>query len=119
MSCVVVCAERHTGTSAPARARIRILADLLGNVDARYCRQCEDASCAAVCPEEAIAFDETIHAWLVNEEKCLACGLCVEACPYEAIVLDPVTDKATKCDLCLGAVHCVEICPTKALSVIE
>ena len=121
LSCVVVCAERHTGTSAPSRARIRIQVDLLlGNdVTAQYCRQCEDAPCAEACPEEAIAFDGSVRAWLVDEEKCLACAACVDACPYEAIVVDPVTDTAVKCDLCGGAVRCVEICPPKALVLVE
>ena len=120
MSCVVVCAERHTGMSAPSRARIRIAVDLLtdNKVTAEYCRQCTDAACADACPEEAIAFDETIRAWLVDEEKCIACAACVEACPYSAIQLDPVTDLATKCDLCGGLVRCVEICPPKALSLV-
>lgn len=119
MSCVVVCAERHTGVSAPSRARIRI-SDLLtdNEVTAEYCRQCADAACAEACPEEAIAFDETIRAWLVDEEKCIACAACVEACPYSAIQLDPVTDVATKCDLCGGLARCVEICPPKALSLV-
>jgi len=120
MSCVVVCAERHTGTSAPSRARIRILVDLLLNneVTAHYCRQCADAPCAEVCPEESITFDETLRAWLVDSEKCIACGACVDACPYEAIVIDSVTGTATKCDLCGGLVRCVEICAPKALYLV-
>jgi len=107
--------------SAPTRARIRIVADLLGDgrFDATYCRQCEDAACAETCPEEAITFDEAVRAWLVDADKCLACGACVDACPYGAILLDPVTDGATKCDLCLGAVRCVEICPPHALRLVE
>jgi anaerobic carbon-monoxide dehydrogenase iron sulfur subunit len=120
MSCVVVCSERHTGTSAPSRAHIRILVDLLLNNDviAQYCRQCADAPCAEICPEEAIAFDDTVRAWLVDDEKCMACAACVDACPYEAIVVDPVTDKAAKCDLCGGAVRCVEICAPRALALV-
>ena len=120
LSCVIVCAERHTGTSAPSRARIRIQVDLLlGNdVTAQYCRQCEDAPCAEACPEEAITLDGSVRAWLVDEEKCLACAACVDACPYEAIVVDPVNDTAAKCDLCGGAVRCVEICPPKALVLV-
>jgi Fe-S-cluster-containing hydrogenase component 2 len=120
MSCVVVCSERHTGTSTPSRARIRILVDLLldNDVTAQYCRQCADAPCAEACPEEAITFDRTVRAWLVDEERCLACGVCVDVCPYEAIVVDPVTDTAAKCDLCSGAVRCVEICPPKALVLV-
>lgn len=120
MSCVVVCSERHTGTSAPSRARIRIMVDLLldNEISAQYCRQCTDAPCAEICPGEAITFDKMTHAWLVDEDLCIACGACVDACPYESIVIDPVSDKAIKCDLCGGAVRCVEICPPKALALV-
>ena len=94
LSCVVICSERHTGMSAPSRARIRVQVDLLtdNKVTAFYCRQCEDAPCAEACPEGAIAFDGTVRAWLVDDEKCMACAACVDACPYEAIQVDPVTD---------------------------
>ncbi len=120
LSCVVVCAERHTGMSAPSCARIRVQVDLLtdNKVSAFYCRQCEDAACAEACPEGAIAFDEIVRAWLVDDEKCMACAACVDACPYEAIVMDPQTDTAVKCDLCGGLVRCVEVCAPGALSVV-
>jgi carbon-monoxide dehydrogenase iron sulfur subunit len=120
MSCVVVCSERHTGTSAPSRSHIRIRVDLLkGDYAAEYCRQCQDAPCAAACPSEAIVFDGAVRAWRVDESLCVACGACVEACSYHAIILDPVTDLASKCDLCLGAWRCVETCAPNALSVKE
>lgn len=125
MSCVIVCAERHTGMSAPTRARIRINVDLLtdNDVTAQYCRQCVEpdgvAPCAEVCPEEAIAYSETVRAWLVDEEKCMACAACVDACPYDAIQVDPVTDIATKCDLCGGLVRCIEVCAPKALFLVD
>ena len=121
LSCVIVCAERHTGMSAPSRARIRIYVDLLtdNKVTAEYCRQCVEsnglAPCAEVCPEEAIAYSETVRAWLVDEEQCMACAACVDACPYAAIQVDPVTDNATKCDLCGGLTRCIEVCAPKAL----
>jgi Fe-S-cluster-containing hydrogenase component 2 len=84
---------------------------------AEYCRQCADAACAAACPTEAISFDDEFHYWRVDEALCIACGDCVDACPYQAIRLDAVTGVAAKCDLCLGAAHCVEICPTRALTL--
>jgi len=118
LSCVVVCAERHTGVSAPSRARIRMYVGLFdGSVIAEYCRQCPDAPCAAACPTEAISLDGQHHVWRVDEELCISCGECVEACPYHAIRLDIETDLAAKCDLCLGAARCVEVCPTGALTV--
>jgi Fe-S-cluster-containing hydrogenase component 2 len=106
--------------SAPARSHIRIIVDLLnGDYTADYCRQCQDAPCAAACPTQAIRLDDQARAWLVDDSQCVACGACVEACEYCAIRLDPVTGLAAKCDLCLGAWRCVEICPPGALAVRE
>jgi Fe-S-cluster-containing hydrogenase component 2 len=120
LSCVVVCAERHTGTSAPGRAHIRLSVDLMtGAYVATYCRHCDDAPCAAACPVEAIRFDDELGIWRVDDELCISCAVCVEACTYGAIQMDPVTSLAAKCDLCLGAVRCVEICPTQALTTEE
>lgn len=116
--CVVVCAERHTGTSAPTRARIHLSVNpVTGAFEASYCRQCEDAACAAACPLEAIQFDPTLGVWRVDEELCIGCGECEAACAWGAIRLDAVTGLAAKCDLCLGAARCAEVCPTKALAV--
>lgn len=118
LSCVVVCSERRTGTSAPSRARIRVLVDPLGGeLDARYCRQCKNALCAEACPEDAIGYDRDLRAWQVEGKLCIGCGMCVEACPFEAIWLDTASGTAIKCDLCMGDTWCVEVCPTQALSV--
>jgi len=60
-----------------------------------------------------------VGAVLVKEEKCTGCGLCVMSCPYGMIQIDPVTAKASKCDLCGGEPACVEHCPFGALAYLE
>ena len=91
MSCVIVCSERHTGTSAPSRSRVEIRVDALGSdLAAKYCRQCKNAPCAEACPEKAIHYDDRIPAWVVDDESCTGCALCVDACPFEAIRMDPI-----------------------------
>ena len=117
-SCMVVCSEHHLGMSAPFRARVRVITDrFTDEYDAEYCRQCKSAACANACPEEAIQYDASVRAWIVNEEMCIGCGQCVEACPFHAIRLDAQTNLALKCDLCRGAFSCVAVCPTHALTV--
>jgi Fe-S-cluster-containing hydrogenase component 2 len=52
----------------------------------------------------------------VDADKCTGCGLCVEACPVEAISLE--NDKA-KVDegACVDCGVCASECPNEAISV--
>ena len=47
------------------------------------CRGCIAHRCANVCPRGAISFPE--HRAVIDHDKCILCGKCVEACPYSAI----------------------------------
>jgi heterodisulfide reductase subunit A len=54
----------------------------------------------------------------VDEELCAACGLCIEACPYEAREMHPWKNLATvNVALCQGCGACVVACPNKASAV--
>jgi len=72
----------------------------------------------AICPVGAIYKTETSQGdflVLVNQEKCTECQQCVEACPFDAIWVDPVSGKAIKCDLCNGDPQCVKYCNFDAI----
>ena len=49
----------------------------------------------------------------VDEEKCTGCGICVEACPLDAIIIDQVAkiDAAICTDCC----SCIAECPNDAI----
>lgn len=51
------------------------------------CHQCDPAPCCQICPTHALQQDEDgrIH---MNEEQCVACKMCVHACPYGTISMD-------------------------------
>ncbi|MBU0493468.1 MAG: 4Fe-4S binding protein [Chloroflexi bacterium] len=57
----------------------------------------------------------------LRESACLGCGDCVDACPYGAIQVDPVTGLASKCDFCADHIAagrppiCVSACPMRVL----
>ena len=37
-------------------------------------------SCQVACPFDAIAFDETIHTTVIDSDKCVSCGKCIDVC---------------------------------------
>jgi len=80
------------------------------------CRQCEDPACGKVCPQQAIYADETTGIRKVDQEKCIGCGACVQACPWHMPTVNPETKKSSKCIAC-GA--CVAGCPSGALSIVD
>ena len=69
------------------------------------CRHCDDPPCEAVCPEEAIKkrADGIVK---LDEDLCSGCELCLDACPYDAIVFNHQTKRACKCNLCYHRVDC-------------
>lgn len=47
------------------------------------CRKCLAHPCTAVCPVKAVSIGK--HAAVIDQETCIKCGRCVQACPYHAI----------------------------------
>ncbi len=48
------------------------------------CQSCLAASCQKVCPKDAISFaNGKSH---IDPDKCIKCGKCAKACPYNAII---------------------------------
>ncbi|MFO7677881.1 MAG: CoB--CoM heterodisulfide reductase iron-sulfur subunit A family protein [Thermoplasmatota archaeon] len=68
---------------------------------------------ACILSKKELEIDPLI-AW-VDEEVCTGCALCVEACPYEARVLNENTKIAeVNGALCMGCGACVVACPSNA-----
>ncbi len=92
----------------------------------RSCLHCEDAPCVTVCPTGASIKRAEDGIVLVEEDKCMGCGLCAWACPYGAREMDEAAGVMKKCTLCADRLDdpalpeedrvpaCVRACPTQA-----
>ena len=48
------------------------------------CRKCLAHPCTTVCPVNAVSIGKS--AAIIDQDKCIKCGRCVTACPYQAIL---------------------------------
>ena len=92
----------------------------------RSCLHCEEAPCVTVCPTGASIKRAEDGIVLVEEDKCMGCGLCAWACPYGAREMDAAAGVMKKCTLCVDRLDdaslpaeervpaCVRACPTQA-----
>ena len=106
-------------------SRINISLDVFQQeVEAIICQQCKRPMCITACTVEgAMTIDEKTGSVIIDKERCIGCGKCAQACPFNAegrvIKLNPLTGTYIKCDLCGGSPKCLELCPTGALSYVQ
>lgn len=63
------------------------------NVVPRPCMQCEDAPCVKVCPTKASHYDAD-GLVQINQDKCIGCKYCMNACPYGVRKFNKYTPEA-------------------------
>jgi formate dehydrogenase iron-sulfur subunit len=85
------------------------------------CNHCTEASCMNVCPTHAITKPDGVHT-VVNQDWCVGCGYCVEACPFGIPHFGEPKGSSQKCSFCYGTqaegepTACAAACPYFALS---
>ena len=50
------------------------------------CQHCLAHPCVEVCPKNAVSIDPYTGRSVIDQEKCIQCGQCVNACSYNAII---------------------------------
>jgi Fe-S-cluster-containing hydrogenase component 2 len=131
MSCMAACSLVHEGIVSSALSGIRVyhftsewaLRETEKMFTHFICRQCPGVPpCDEVCPENAHYRDDKTGAVIVDHDKCIRCGACVEACPNDACWYSQEFDKIVKCDLCSGnpdGPQCVRNCSNLVLKIEE
>jgi Fe-S-cluster-containing dehydrogenase component len=84
------------------------------------CNHCEKPPCVEICPVTAM-FQR--HDGIVdfNSLRCIGCKACMQACPYDAIYIDPDRNTAAKCHFCAHRTEvglepaCAVVCPEHAI----
>ena len=64
------------------------------------CNHCDDPACVSVCPTTAMHKEGKRGLVLVDETKCVGCGYCVMACPYNAPKVSRELGYSVKCNGC-------------------
>jgi len=125
-ACEVACKQEHNLPIGPRW--IRVYPDgpreIEGKLQLRYivthCMHCSDPLCKDACPVDAITKRED-GLVLIDEELCIGCKDCIEACSLGAMQFDEEKGVAQKCDLCAGRLEsglppaCVAACPSHCI----
>ena len=115
-SCMFACSRRF-GEGGISRSSIHVRS--VGGMERGFivivCRACPEPPCAEVCPVGALRVREE-GGVILQEEKCIGCGLCREACPVGAVFWDEETNKPM---ICVHCGYCVSYCPHEVIEMEE
>jgi Fe-S-cluster-containing dehydrogenase component/formate-dependent nitrite reductase membrane component NrfD len=84
------------------------------------CNHCINPPCVRICPVTSM-YQREDGIVEFDPSTCIGCKSCIQACPYDAIYLDPETNAAAKCTFCAHRVEiglepaCVVLCPEHAI----
>src|SRR3989442_15052817 len=84
------------------------------------CNHCDKAPCIEICPTTSL-FRRSDGIVDFDSGRCIGCKSCMQACPYDALYIDPDSNTAAKCNFCAHRVEsglkpaCEIVCPTQAI----
>ena len=124
-ACTVACKEEHNVPLGVYRTWVKYIEKgVFPNTRRHFgvlrCNHCDAAPCVEICPTSAL-FRRQDGIIDFDSERCIGCKSCMQACPYDALYIDPKTHTAAKCNFCAHRVDvglepaCVIVCPEQAI----
>ncbi len=125
-ACTVACKSEHDVPIGVYRTWVKYVETGQFPTNRRHftvmrCNHCDDAPCITGCPVTALYRREQDGIVDFDPERCIGCKMCLQACPYDALHIDPDTHTAAKCNFCAHRVEvglepsCQVVCPTQAI----
>ena len=126
-ACTVACKSEHDVPLGVNRTWVKYIEtgsfpDVARKFNVMRCNQCEDAPCMAICPTSAL-FRADNGVVDFQDDNCIGCKSCMNACPYDALYINPETNTAHKCNMCNHRLEvglepsCQIVCPTEAIKI--
>ena len=126
-ACTVACKSEHDVPLGVNRTWVKYIEtgtfpDVTRKFSVMRCNQCDDAPCMAICPTSAL-FRADNGVVDFQDDNCIGCKSCMNACPYDALYINPETNTAHKCNMCNHRIEvglepsCQIVCPTEAITI--
>ncbi len=124
-ACTVACKAEHDVPIGVYRTWVKYIEKGEFPNSRRYflvnrCNHCDNAPCVKICPTRALyTRDDGIVDF--DASRCIGCKSCMQACPYDALYIDPYSHTAAKCNYCAHRTEvglepaCAVVCPVHAI----
>ena len=124
-ACTVACKTEHEVPLGVNRTWVKYIEkgawpDTKRFFSVMRCNHCTDAPCVTICPTTAL-FKREDGIVDFDTDRCIGCKSCMQACPYDALYIDPQDHTAQKCNYCAHRTDvglepaCVVVCPEQAI----
>jgi len=126
-ACTIACKSEHDVPLGVNRTWVKYIEtgtfpDVARKFNVMRCNQCDDAPCMTICPTNAL-FRADNGVVDFQDDNCIGCKSCMNACPYDALYINPETNTAHKCNMCNHRLEmdlepsCQIVCPTEAIKI--
>ena len=124
-ACTVACKSEHNIPIGVNRTHVKYIEkgkfpNNTREFSVHRCNHCADAPCVEICPTTAL-YTRADGIVDFDNDRCIGCKSCMQACPYDALYIDPDTHTASKCNYCAHRLDggyepaCVIVCPVEAI----